>query len=187
MSELRKAKRKYEHSRIEQSSKGVWSVLRRRDREGPLAIKSGGHLLGGEAAAERLRDCFKEKIDRLKREPKPEKIQELFREHLRSNDPWKLETVTLYDLSRIIDGLKPKRSCGKDGISYLLVKQYKQEIMQILLTIVNRSLQEKTFFTAWKLGRVVPIYKQKGDRTDPSSYRPVTLTSVVGRIVEMVV
>ena len=38
----------------------------------------------------------------------------------------------------------------------------------------------------WKCANVTPIHK-KGDRTDPSNYRPVSLTSQVCKVMESIV
>lgn len=35
----------------------------------------------------------------------------------------------------------------------------------------------------WKLGNVIPIYK-KGLKVEPGSYRPVSLTSIPGKVKE---
>ena len=35
---------------------------------------------------------------------------------------------------------------------------------------------------AWSVGKIIPIYNQKGDKSDPSNYRPITLLSCMGKL-----
>jgi len=39
----------------------------------------------------------------------------------------------------------------------------------------------------WKTATIAPIYKKKGWRSDPSNYRPVSLTSVPCKIMELII
>ena len=48
------------------------------------------------------------------------------------------------------------------------------------------SLDKGECPTDWKIANVTPIHK-KGDRTDPSNYRPVSLTSQVCKVLESLV
>ena len=38
----------------------------------------------------------------------------------------------------------------------------------------------------WKRAHIPPVYKNKGDSCDPTNYRPISLTSVVCKIIEKV-
>ena len=40
---------------------------------------------------------------------------------------------------------------------------------------------------AWSVGKIIPIYKQKGDKSDPSNYRPITLLSCMGKLFTSVI
>ena len=46
-----------------------------------------------------------------------------------------------------------------------------------LTYIYNLSLQTGDVHPDWKLARIIPIYKGDGSRKDPSSYRPISVTS----------
>ena len=57
------------------------------------------------------------------------------------------------------------------------------------MSSLDQTLQPLTgdrVLEEWKMGQVVPIYK-KGSRSDPSNYRPVSLTSVTSKVLESLV
>ncbi|CAL4061280.1 unnamed protein product [Meganyctiphanes norvegica] len=59
--------------------------------------------------------------------------------------------------------------------------------MSVPLTIIyQKSLDEGICPDEWKSANVTPIHK-KGDRTDPSNYRPVSLTSQVCKVLESII
>ncbi|CAL4240636.1 unnamed protein product, partial [Meganyctiphanes norvegica] len=55
-----------------------------------------------------------------------------------------------------------------------------------LKIIFNRSLGNGECPDDWRSANVTPIHK-KGDRTNPSNYRPVSLTSQVCKVLESIV
>ena len=55
-----------------------------------------------------------------------------------------------------------------------------------LKIIFEKSLREGECPNDWRTANVTPIHK-KGDRTDPSNYRPVSLTSQVCKVLEKIV
>ena len=181
---LRRAKRRFEGERMRRSSRGVWQIIRKKSGGQAIELEDGGGRIVGEEAAEELRNFFKNKQEKLRKEPQPEEIKRMFGEHLCGSEHWELKPLDHEGMLKMIDGLSPKRSSGRDGISYYLLKQFKFEVAGILQCIINKSMREGIFLDEWKIGRVIPLYKGKGDRSGSSSYRPVTLTSVVGRLVE---
>lgn len=83
---------------------------------------------------------------------------------------------------KIIESLKITSSAGPDGINSKVLKNTKCITSVILSHIFQQSLSCSTLPHEWKLGKIVPVPK-KG----PSSYRPISLTSVCSKIMEHVI
>ena len=66
------------------------------------------------------------------------------------------------------------------------MKASKNSIAKALKMIFTRSLELSEIPRDWKLANVVPIYK-KGKRSLPENYRPVSLTSIVGKLLEGII
>ena len=56
-----------------------------------------------------------------------------------------------------------------------------------MLIMYQKSLSQGKFPTSWKRANVIPLYKGKGDRSHPSSYRPTSLCSCFGKQLAKVV
>ena len=84
-----------------------------------------------------------------------------------------------------IKRLKDNKSPGIDGITPKLLKEIAEEISVPLAIMFNLSLREGTVPHEWKHANVVrvPIFK-KGNRCKAENYRPVSLTSVVCKLLE---
>ena len=56
----------------------------------------------------------------------------------------------------------------------------------MLLLIFSHSLSNGVIPDSWKRAAVIPIYKS-GDKTVPSNYRPISLTSVICKVLERII
>ncbi|GBM61071.1 hypothetical protein AVEN_264391-1 [Araneus ventricosus] len=52
------------------------------------------------------------------------------------------------------------------------------------MTIVNKCLEFNTFPSTLKIGIVLLFYKEGKNTTDPKSYRPITLLTTIGKLIE---
>ena len=98
----------------------------------------------------------------------------------------KFQSVTVDNVSRIIDSLKPKTSSGVDCISNNLIKCVKNVIMEPLTVIINQMLNVGIFPDSLKISKVIPIYK-KSDNTIFSNYRPISLLPSISKIFEKII
>jgi len=92
-------------------------------------------------------------------------------------------TFTEETILKHIQRLKIDKAAGPDDIHPRVLKETQEESSKILSIIFNKSMQEGELPLVWKDARVTPIYK-KGSRQDPGNYRPVSLTSVVCKLME---
>ena len=77
-------------------------------------------------------------------------------------------------------------AAGPDGIHPRILKELASELAPILCNIYQRSLRDGILPKVWKYGHVTPIFK-KGKKVLPNNYAPVSLTSIVCRVLEKLV
>ena len=78
------------------------------------------------------------------------------------------------------------KAIGLNNISARLLKEAAPIVTQTLTFIINLSFTTGIFPDAWKLARVSPVFKE-GLKTDPNSYRPISVLPVVSKLIERVV
>ena len=78
------------------------------------------------------------------------------------------------------------KSSGPDGLHPLALKELREVIAKPLATFFNASLQTGIVPDIWERGNIVALYK-KGDKSNPGNYRPVSLSSVVCKLMERLV
>ena len=87
------------------------------------------------------------------------------------------------EVQDILVTLKPAKAPGPDGISPHVLKLTAKTISKPLSNLFNLFLQHGIFPDTWKQANVIPIFK-KGDKSSPNNYRPVSLLSSVGKVME---
>jgi hypothetical protein len=71
-----------------------------------------------------------------------------------------------------------EKSVGPDGIPGEILKLGGETVTPYLARLLEISVNNATISSDWKTTMVIPIYKW-GDRSAVTSYRPISLTSVV--------
>ena len=95
--------------------------------------------------------------------------------------------VTADIVCKKLTGLNPNKSAGPDGLHCRVLKETAEQVAAPLALIFNKSLTEGRVPTDWKHATVTPIYKRKGEKTNPVNYRPISLTCVVCKLLESII
>ena len=97
-----------------------------------------------------------------------------------------LVRFTERQISNKIKRLKESSAGGPDGINARVLKTAEAELVGPLGMIFDQSMKEGQVPVDWRAADVVPIYK-KGPKGEPGNYRPISLTSIPGKLMEGVI
>ena len=91
-------------------------------------------------------------------------------------------------LLNLLQNIKTFKASGPDGIQSKFLKETSQEILPVLRILFEASLHQGVIPDDWRSAMITPIYKPgKTDRSKAENYRPVSLTSVVCKLLEHVI
>ncbi|KAK4815646.1 hypothetical protein QYF61_005208 [Mycteria americana] len=89
-------------------------------------------------------------------------------------------------VSDLLHHLDTHKSMGPDEIHPRVLKELAEELTKPLSIIYQQSWITGEVPADWRLANVTPVFK-KGRKEDPGNYRPVSLTSVPGKLMEQII
>ena len=92
-------------------------------------------------------------------------------------------TISNENVLDVLKLISTSKASGPDFVHAKPLKEGAQTLSKHLSKLFNLSLSLSYFPSQWKLGNVVPVYK-KGDKKDPSNYRPISILCCMGKVFE---
>ena len=92
-------------------------------------------------------------------------------------------SITKDKIMKVLQKLKTNKSPGPDDIHPRIIKALREELLEPLYILFTSSLHEGVVPDDWKIANVTAIFKNS-NKSDPGNYRPVSLTSVLCKVME---
>ncbi len=174
--------------------KGTWKTINeilsrtKRKSKFPKFFKDGNEIVTGKLEiVNHFNNFFTNIGPKLSRLIDPP-ANKTFRSYLKNmvNQNFNFKTVDTEAVSKVIDSLAPKSSCGVDGISTKLLKSVKDALLKPVTIIVNQMITTGVFPDKLKIAKVTPIFK-KDDETLFTNYRPISILPSLSKIFEKII
>jgi ribonuclease P/MRP protein subunit RPP40 len=187
--EIKRAKLNFEKklaANIKKDNKSFYAYARRRASNcanvGPLLGTSGVLKSNPAEIAEELNNYFSSVFTREDLSDLPSCDGSFSGEQVRLEDI----IITEEAVSAKLGKLRPDKATGADDISPRLLTEIHEVVCHPLTLIFQKSLHCGEVPRDWKLANVSPIYK-KDKHSEPSNYRPISLTSQICKLFEAII
>ena len=86
------------------------------------------------------------------------------------------------EVEKALKGMRMGKAPGLDGCHVECLSKGGGAMVDWLVRLLNVCFREGRVPSDWRSACVVPLYKGKGDKYECSSYRGISLSSVVGKV-----
>ncbi|KAL8565040.1 hypothetical protein ACOMHN_003416 [Nucella lapillus] len=185
--QMRKAERNHINTTIEEglksnNSKPFWQYIkaRKQDSTGVAPLKEKGQLYSDSKSKARiLLQQFKSVFTRDTDAPLPSVkktcAHDIPRIHIHPEGVLKL-----------LRNINPNKAPGPDKIPNLVLKECAPNLAPALTTLFQYSLDTGDLPSDWRNANIACVYK-KGDKHAAENYRPISLTSVISKLLEHII
>ncbi len=170
--------------KIKYDNKSFYSYVNSKSRSnkkiGPLRGGDGRLIDNNKIAADHLNGYFctvftKEDLHNV---PQPDILF-----HGNNEDSLYKLALNYQDVFSKLSKINVNKSLGPDEIHAKLVYELKNELTAPLTRLFNLSIEHGVVPQDWRDANISPIFK-KGNRDQAQNYRPVSLTCIIGKILE---
>ena len=97
---------------------------------------------------------------------------------------FELNEISMENVKRNLANIGDDSAMDVLGFDGKLLYLARDVICPIICKFINASIVSKCVLKDWKISRITPIYKGKGSMEDLGNYRPISVISHIGKVVE---
>ena len=129
------------------------------------------------------------KFSKLEKRKEDRKIRKIVRRQWKTSRTMEEceQDLTMKELVDVIQDASMNKASGNDDIPYEMIKRLGSKAREMLLYLINKCWSGVGVPTKWREATIKPLLKEGKDPKDPTSYRPISLTSCLGKIFEKMV
>ena len=105
---------------------------------------------------------------------------------MRKINPLVIPQISKSEIEDAIRLMPMHKAAGADSLSAKILKIFACAISSALARIINYYIDNSCFPSAWKLAKVIPIYKGKGSKSDMNNYHQSWLLPFLSKIFEII-
>jgi hypothetical protein len=173
----------------------VWRTIRQLDGRNPppnkneaLVVENKAYI-SDKAKANQFSKTYKG-FSKLPTRKEDRKIRKIVRKALEEGEEGVDESerdITMHEMMRAINDSSANKAAGDDDIPYELIKHLGTKAKQFLLMLYSKCWCRKGIPRKWRTAIICPLLKEGKDPKDTISYRPISLTSCLGKILEKII
>ena len=95
--------------------------------------------------------------------------------------------ISMEEMDRVIMAMSNNKAPGRDDIPYEFIRHLGPKAREMLLCLYRKCWSGEGLPTIWRTSSIMPQLKEGKDPKLTESYRPISLTSCMGKILEKIV
>ena len=94
--------------------------------------------------------------------------------------------ITIFEIKLAISACKNQSASGFDGIHNQMIKHLPENFIEYIKILFNKNLSNSSMCQSWKISKITMIGKKDNEKQNPNNYRPISVTSCIGKILERI-
>jgi ribonuclease HI len=183
---------KTEQLNLDKDGSKLWNLAKAMNDESskssPITLQHNDQLISGKQAADHFIQQYAKTSDLEVPPERDQEVRETQRQYKQTKgEPLMNSPFTTAELEDALKTLKLRKSPGADKITNEMLLNLGPKAKKKLLQLMNESWRTGIVPQVWREAIMIPVHKKGKDKSKADSYRPISLTSCMGKLAERLI